>query len=97
MNPSGTRQRSRSRPLRPKLLRDCRHKTARQRLMQMLDAKRRRGYQLNRAWKYRAPMFPEEYQAMMAELSPEEREFLGFETNPPASPSGGGPAIPSNT
>ena len=46
--------------------------------MQMLDAKRRRGYQLNRAWKYRAPMFPKEFEAMMAELSAQEHEDWGF-------------------
>lgn len=55
-------RRTRPRPYRrPRLLRDNRFKTARQRLLTMELARRRKDHNLYRAWKYRAPMFPEEF------------------------------------
>lgn len=76
MQTSRAYRRSRSRPRKRRLLRDCRYKTARQRLLAMELAQRRADHNKYRAWRYRAPMFPAELAAMMFELSPRERQQL---------------------
>lgn len=73
MQTSTAYRRTRSRPHKKRLLRDCRYKTARQRLLAMELAQRRADHNKYRAWKYRAPMFPAEFAAMMSELSSQER------------------------
>lgn len=57
-----------------RLLRKCRYRTARQRLLAMDQAQRRDPHNLYRVSKHRAPWFPEEYAAMISELSPQERQ-----------------------
>ena len=59
-----------------RLLRKCRYRTARQRLLAMERARRRADHNQYRAWKYRAPMFPAEFAAMLSEASPQERQEL---------------------
>ncbi len=74
---------TRSRPRKRRLLRDCRYKTARQRLLAMELSQRRADHNKYRAWKYRAPMFPEEYAAMISDMSPQERKRWALQDTTP--------------